>query len=291
MAKPSARVPVDSLVDLACRDGIDVRPTLVRVLTDLYVQRPDHSAEEETQYTELVLGLIDSVDPRTRAAVAEKLRLYPGAPRAILQKLDSLTAAKSSQNENSEDLLELFFSSASEDRRLILTNLDVVADSTKRRQVPTHGELARRLEAAALRREPAEFSRVLSRALDIDGSLAQRITRDDSGEPVVVAAKVLSIKAEVLQRILLFLNPAVGQSVQRIFELCRLYDEISPAAAERMLTIWQSNYARPRLMREPVYWNDERRNSRSSETSESTYHSAKQRAQPARPQSSSANRR
>jgi len=290
MAKTSARVPVDSLVDLACRDGIDVRPTLVRVLTDLYVQRPDHSSEEETQYTELLLGLIDSVDPRTRAAVAEKLRQYPGAPRAILQKLNSLAAAKSNQTEN-EDLLELFFASDSEVRRLILTNLHVVSESTKRRPVPTDGELTRRLEAAALRRDPAEFSRVLSCALEIDGSLAERITRDNSGEPVVVAAKVLSIKAEVLQRILLFLNPAVGQSVQRIFELCRLHGEISAAAADQMLAIWQSNSARPRPMHEPVYWSDERRNSRSSDASESTYPSAKQRTQPARSKSTSANRR
>ena len=31
--------PLDGLVDLACRDGVDIRPTLLRVLTDLYVQK------------------------------------------------------------------------------------------------------------------------------------------------------------------------------------------------------------------------------------------------------------
>ena len=55
MAKSSAYPPLDSLVDLACRDGVDIRPTLLRVLTDLYVQKPAHSAEEETQYVELAL--------------------------------------------------------------------------------------------------------------------------------------------------------------------------------------------------------------------------------------------
>src|SRR6185436_13311704 len=95
MAKPSARVSVDSLVDLACRDGVDVRPTLARVLTDLYVQRPSHSGEEEIQYVELVLGLIDSVDAQTRAAIAAKLRQYPKARAAVLSRLDSLAAAKS----------------------------------------------------------------------------------------------------------------------------------------------------------------------------------------------------
>ena len=60
MVKPSTSNLLDNLVDLACRDGVDVRPTLLRVLTDLYIQKPIHSAEEETQFVELVLGLIDA---------------------------------------------------------------------------------------------------------------------------------------------------------------------------------------------------------------------------------------
>ncbi len=72
MTKSSAYPPLDGLVDLACRDGVDIRPTLLRVLTDLYVQKPTHSADEETQYVELALGLIEAVDTPTRAAVAGK---------------------------------------------------------------------------------------------------------------------------------------------------------------------------------------------------------------------------
>ena len=277
MAKPSARVPIDSLVDLACRDGVDVRPTLARVLTDLYVQRPSHSGEEETQYVELVLGLIDSVDTKTRAAVAAKLRQYPQAPTAVLRRLDSL-AAKPGGDENREDLLELFFSSTPEERRLILTNLDVVSDQIRRRPVPSEGELVRRLERAALGRNPSEFSRILARALNISRELAERISFDNSGEPVVVAAKVLGMKTDVLQRVLLFLNPVVGQSVSRIFELCQLYRELSSAAAEHMLTIWQANPVRPHAEHETVYWDDERRGARSSGT-EITHAGVQQNAQ------------
>jgi len=264
MAKPSARVPVDSLVDLACRDGVDVRPTLARVLTDLYVQRPSHSGEEETQYVELVLGLIDSVDEKTRAAITAKLRQYPEAPVAVLQRLDNLAAAKAPADENGEDLLDLFFSSAPDERRLILMNLDVVADPTRRRPAPSEGELIRRLERAALRRNPSEFSRVLARALNISRELAERISFDDSGEPVIVVAKVLGMKTDVLQRILLFLNPVVGRSVPRIFELCQLYVELSSAAAEHMLAIWQVNPARLQPQHETVYWDDEHRGARPS---------------------------
>ncbi|HYP10212.1 MAG TPA: DUF2336 domain-containing protein, partial [Xanthobacteraceae bacterium] len=34
-----------------------MRPTLLRVLTELYVQRPTHTADEEHHYTELALRL------------------------------------------------------------------------------------------------------------------------------------------------------------------------------------------------------------------------------------------
>lgn len=281
MAKPSARVPVDSLVDLACRDGVDVRPTLARVLTDLYVQRPSHSGEEETQYVELLLGLIDSVDAATRAAVAAKLRQYPQAPAAVIRRLDDLAAAKPAEHEDSGDLLELFFTSTPEERRLILMNLDVVSDSTRRRPVPSEGELVRRLELAALRRNPSEFSRILVRALNISQKLAERISFDNSGEPTIVVAKVLGVKTEVLQRILLFLNPVVGQSVRRIFELRQLYSELSPASAERMLGIWQASFIRPHAEHETVYWDGERRSQRALGMEKSRA-GAKQNAQSAR---------
>src|SRR5262245_42412552 len=281
MAKPSACVPVDSLVDLACRDGVDVRPILTRVLTDLYVQRPSHSSEEETQYVELVLGLMESVDAKTRAAVAAKLRHYPQAPAAVIRRLDDLAAAKPVKHENGEDLLELFFSSAPEERRLILTNLDVVSDPKRRRPVPSEGELVRRMERAALRRNPSEFSRILARALNISRELAERISFDISGEPVVVVAKVLGMKTDVLQRILLFLNPVVGLSVQRIFELCQLYDEVSSAAAEHMLTIWRASPVRPHAKHEPVHWDDDRRSQRASGIEKSRA-DVQQNTQPAR---------
>src|SRR5580704_2585476 len=87
MPKPPNYPPLDSLVDLACRDGVDIRPTLLRVATDLYIQKPTHSAAEETQYVELALGLIEAVDAPTRAVVAARLSAYPAAPVVILAML------------------------------------------------------------------------------------------------------------------------------------------------------------------------------------------------------------
>lgn len=272
--KSVAYSPLDGLVDLACRDGVDVRPTLLRVLTDLYVQRPAHSAEEETQYVELALGLIDTVDAPTRAAVAATLAAYPGAPAAVIDRLGQAHAAPPERPlphpERAafleQDLAALFFSATAEERRLILTNLDLAAGPASRSNGPAPGETLRQLEAAVFQHNPGEVSRLLSRALGIDLATAARIVRDQSGEPIVVAARALGMKAAMLQRILLFLNPSIGQSVARVYDLARLFDELTPSAAQRMVAIWQHAGSRPKTRHAPQYWDDETRGARAAAT-------------------------
>src|ERR1700753_2405595 len=77
----------DGLLSLSRREGVDIRPTLLRVLTDLYVQTQAHSADEERQFAELTSRLIDEVDDATRAAVRGRLAIYSAAPRAVPRKL------------------------------------------------------------------------------------------------------------------------------------------------------------------------------------------------------------
>ncbi len=272
MLKSSANPPLDSLVDLACRDGVDIRPTLLRVLTDLYVQKPSHSAAEETQYVELALGLIEAVDATTRSTVAATLSAYPTAPAVILARLGGHSMEAGSprpakiEAKSKNELVELFFAANSDERRLILTNLDVATETLAHRTLPPSYEIIRRLENAALQRKPVEFGRTLDRALGIGRELAERIVRDTSGESVVVAARALGMPAAVLQRILLFLNPAVGHSVEKVYDLARLFDDLTPAAAERMLAIWRRPDAKSPPTHTPLYWNDERRDARSLST-------------------------
>ncbi|RDV02174.1 DUF2336 domain-containing protein [Undibacter mobilis] len=307
MIKPPSISPIDGLVDLACRDGVDVRPTLLRVLTDLYVQKPVHSADETTQYVELALGLIDTVDSATKAAVAASLSHYPAAPTAVLAKLglaDNAPAAHAPLPEIAfvpetaapplvpapepvaaepvaiGTLTDVFFDAPAADRRLILANLDIVADPAALVS-PASNDTAERLEQAAFKREPATFARVIENALGVNRDLAHRITEDSSGEPIVIMARALGIKAAVLQRILLFLNPAIGRSVERVFDLAMLHDEISLATACHMVTLWRHDapaaQAQQKARHEPVYQEDARtvrrpsgRENRRTDTREST---------------------
>ena len=83
METPSLR-SLEGLTCVGLRGGVDMRPTLLRVLTDLYVQKLTHSAEEDHYYTELALRLLDSVDVATRTAVATRLAHHLAPPRRVI---------------------------------------------------------------------------------------------------------------------------------------------------------------------------------------------------------------
>jgi len=78
---------LEGLFDLAEGNGVDMCATLLRVLTDLYLQRPIHTPEDEHYYTELALRLIDATEISERAALAARLASYPSAPKPVLERL------------------------------------------------------------------------------------------------------------------------------------------------------------------------------------------------------------
>jgi hypothetical protein len=246
------------LVELANRDGVDIRPTLLRVMTDLYVQKPEHSEQEQRHFTELALRLIDLVDAPTRTIVAGKIAGYPTAPAEIRQRLlkDMITLqpaaepavaaddepAPAEQPAAADELSELFLGASPEERRLILLNLPYAPLLPAAAVPPAIArESIHRLEAAALGHNTEVFARELERTLLISREQARRLIEDPSGEPIVVAAVALGMPAAVLQRVLLCLNPVISQSVQRVYELVLLYEEIERDAALRLIAIWQAN--------------------------------------------------
>ncbi|GLK55910.1 uncharacterized protein (DUF2336 family) [Methylopila capsulata] len=80
-------LPIETLERLSRQEGVDVRPTLVRVLTDLYVQKAHHAPEETARYEELALQLLDVVDAETRTIVARKLAEDDRAPASLIARL------------------------------------------------------------------------------------------------------------------------------------------------------------------------------------------------------------
>lgn len=86
---------LEGLLDLVDGNAADMCARLLRTLTDLYLQRPTHTPEDEHYYTELALRLIDAAALSERAALAARLASYPSAPRPVLERLarDAIEAA------------------------------------------------------------------------------------------------------------------------------------------------------------------------------------------------------
>jgi hypothetical protein len=257
---------------LVLRDGVDIGPPLLQTLIDLYLQKPSHTVEEERHFTELALRLLKEADIATRMAAARRLTSYSSAPMAVMQHLagdvpevvaiidglDEPPRAPPAQLEalrqppSVTDLSELFFASSADERRLILVNLTYAVPERSSGIAPAPSpEAGRQLEAAALSRNPDAFMRGLEQWLGISPALAYRIVRDPLGEPIVVVAKVLGIAPDVLQRILLFLNPVIARSVHLVYELSTLYEAIEADAARTLVELWRA--ADPKRAQAPAF--------------------------------------
>ncbi len=346
----------EGLIDLD-RRGVDIRPTLLRVLTDQYLHRRAHTPDEERQYTELTLRLLDETDIPARAAVAARLAPHAGAPRAIILRLahDVITVAEpilrlspqlapadleiiarqrghayaaiiakravpqlapkfaprpaptpspaavqptaapaprpappqrqpaatslsntqtnsptrpdsaanavtpggSKPDMEAKELCGLFFAAASIERRLILISLEFLPTPPPALPVAMQQTDIWRFESAALQHKTESVVHDLERALGISRRMALRILEDDMGEPVVAAAKAMELPADVLQRILLFMNPRVGQSVDRVYELAGLYADITTDAARRLVGIWRdADPPETRVAKHAALWQD-----------------------------------
>jgi len=230
------------------------RPTLLWTVTSLYVKKLKHSAEEEQQFTALVLGLLDAVDAQTRLAVSNKMLQYPHVPSAIRRRLLGEEIASGGFAESSssgrdgcpamKELSESFFSATAHERRLILLNLPYSA----LKPVPpipaaTSRDSSDWLEAAAVGHNGEMFAGELERTIGIPQALSRRMIDDPLGEPIVVIAVALGMPASVLKRILLCLNPMIGQAAQRLYDLARLHREIGSESALRLIAIWRATHS------------------------------------------------
>ncbi len=290
----------DGLMTLSRREGVDIRPTLLRVLTDLYVQAPKHSSDEQRQFVELTSRLIDQVDDATRAAVRGRLAIYPGAPLEILTKLGlkpaqadapmptakeipspplvppppkPLTEAEmrmasnlSMQPTDAAEICEMFERANSSGRAEILHNL---AESPLKAspRVP-HGRATRSiaaLEMAAFVTDIENFTRELSETLILPHSIATQVVNDAGGEPLACAMRALDMPGPAFQRVLLFLKPEIGSSVHHVYRLARLYELLSERAALVMLAAWRgSTMAATRARYRPALYDDERQRARAA---------------------------
>jgi len=67
------------------------------------------------------------------------------------------------------------------------------------------------------------------------------VVNDPGGEPLACAARALDMPSAVFQRVLLFLKPEFGSSVNYVYRLSRLYDRLDERSALIMLAAWRGS--------------------------------------------------
>ena len=288
----------DGLMTLSRREGVDIRPTLLRVLTDLYVQAKAHTDVEERQFVELTSRLIDGVDDATRAAVRARLSIYPHTPQAILDQLalrparpdlpmptadaiqqtnrvalpvrpptEAQLRAQSHmtmQPKDALDIVEMFFSATSPERALILDSFTETPLRPAPRIPAYRAEQSiAALEMAAFNADVATFTAELGETLFLPAATATRIIEDISGEPLACALKAIGMPAVAYQRVLLFLNAETGSSVDLVYRLSRLYDVLTERSALIMVAAWRGAMVHAtRAKYRPALHDDERHRAR-----------------------------
>ena len=286
----------DGLMTLSRREGVDIRPTLLRVLTDLYVQASAHSADEERQFVELTSRLIDQVDDATRAAVRARLAIYPATPVEIMNKLGlrhshpgqvapaiptaaetpsvrtpteaqlRMAANLSMRPNDAAEITDMFFAANTSERALILHNLNEAPLKASARIPAARTKRAiETLEMAAFAEDTENFAREIGEALILPARIATQVVNDQGGEPLACAARALDMSSAAFQRVLMFLNPEFGSSVHNVYRLSRLYDRLTERSALVMLAAWRgSTMAVTRAKYCPSLYDDERSRVRSA---------------------------
>src|SRR5437773_2852114 len=227
----------DGLMTLSRREGVDIRPTLLRVLTDLYVQTNAHSADEERQFVELTSRLIDQVDDATRAAVRARLAIYPATPAEIMNKLGlrrsppgqdlplaaSIAAAPASEPvvkapteaqlrmastlamrpNDAAEISDMFFAAGASERALILHNLaDTPLKASARIPAARAARALHILEMAAFADDTENFALEIGEALILPQLITEQVVRDPVVEPLAFVVRALDMLSAVSMLVL-----------------------------------------------------------------------------------------
>jgi len=271
----------------------------LRVLTESLRAGPARiAATEERQFVELTSRLIDQVDDATRAAVRARCDLS-GTPAEVLSKLGlkpsrpdrhvaahprnsrkpvRAAAAKpmseaqlrmasnlSMQPKDAAEISDMFFRASGSERALILHNLaDTPLRASARIPAARAARAIETLEMAAFAADLENFTLEIGEALILPTRIAAQVSTIPAASPWLARPGRSTCRATVFQRVLLFLKPEFGSSVNHVYRLSRLYDRLGETIrldhAGRMARLDHGGH--PRQI-SPLLYDDERHRARS----------------------------
>ena len=195
-----------------------------------------------------MMAVASLVGPSHAAIIAARETAKP-AQRLIAEPPKTPRVDRPARENSEIGIADLFFSADSAARRTLLTSL---------------GNADTEAPQSVLPLERGGFTTLIESALSLTRTQAERFVQDDSGEPLLVAAKALAMPPVVLQRVLMFIDPAIGESVARVFDLAAFYERMSADAAHKIIdSVRGREPVRARKpQHRPMYYDDESGRSR-----------------------------
>src|SRR3981081_3032308 len=177
-----------------------------------------------------------------------------------------MPSSLSMQPKDAAEISDMFFGASASERALILHDLpETPLKASARIPAARAARAIETLEMAAFGADVENFPLALSGTLILPARVSAQVVNDPGGEPLACAAKALGMPSAVFQRVLLFLNPEFGSSVNNVYRVSRLYDRLSERAALIMLAAWRgSTMAATRAKYQPTLYDDERHRARSA---------------------------
>jgi hypothetical protein len=201
--------------------------------------------------------------------VAREIPAIPSAPppaKPLTEAQLRMASNLSMQPTDAAEINDMFFRASSAERALILHNfLETPLKASARIPAARARRAIETLEMAAFVSDVENFTLELGETLILPAKVAAQVVNDPGGEPLACAMKALGMPSPVFQRVLLFLNPEIGSSVNSVYRLSRLYDRLSERSALIMLAAWRgSTMAVTRAKFRPALYDDERHRARSA---------------------------
>ncbi len=169
----------------------EIRPLLLRIVVDLFLQKPHHAPADLRTFEAIVGPLLTDADPATRRRLIERLFDHPATPAALLERLmdDEALIATDLYRHASFDEAGLLAAAATGPAMVAAsiaqrTDLppSVVRALVRRPELRVATAVA---ENAAIAFEPAELQAMVARARG-DRDLAERLAAR-IGDPLAVA--------------------------------------------------------------------------------------------------------
>lgn len=262
--------PPGKLMRMLARDDIDVARPLLRHSTALDDATLSEIVNTTTPDHVYAIAERAVLGPRTCDAI-----IVNGDRSALIQICRNPLAALSSDSIKSlsklaaqdpsiatallarkdlrpELMIGLFWQADSERRRTVLAKLGEMegGPGTWRQGIPPLKAPIRQADTAARKavqeglaailvaRRSDEFRAMFAQVLGIKPSLARRIMNDVGGEPFAVACRAIGFTLETFTTMVILYNPAVGQSVERVYGLGNLFNKIPDSVAWHLLEAW-----------------------------------------------------